>query len=410
MTVEGPGQEQDLSNPYAQILARSEKQHRLLSAHWELTYRCNVKCTHCYLDVLPPRANVAGELTTDECLRVVDELAELGVLNLTFSGGEILVHRDFFRIAEYARSQRFLVRLFTNGILITSAVADRIAALHPYAVEISLYSTLPERHDRITGLQRSWELSTRAFRLLHEKGVRTVLKTPLMRENAAEIDRLESFAHELGAGFRVDTTVTPKDSGDFSPFAHRASFEQLVRYFESHIEPPTWLDRLATDEDRTCGIGLKAIALDPYGNVFPCVQVRWKAGNVRETPLHEIWNESAVWQELSRLTVSQLPACRTCELRSLCIRCQGLALVEGKDLRAPAMANCRSTLARREALIRRGALPADYPIPLQLERFADSLLYDPIPGDYSQCDFIPLSALTPQPGAYGAGVEKQFSE
>ncbi|MGE5141573.1 MAG: radical SAM protein [Rudaea sp.] len=409
MTVEGPGQEQDLFNPYTQILARSEKQHKLLSAHWELTYRCNVKCAHCYLDVFYPRANVAGELTTDESLRLVDDLADLGVLNLTLSGGEILVHRDFFRIAEYARSKRFLLRLFTNGILITPTVADRIAALHPYAVEISLYSTRPERHDRITGLDRSWELTTRAFRLLHERGVRTLLKTPLMRENAEEIDSLESFAHELGAGFRVDTTVTPKDSGDLSPFAHRAGFEQLVAYFQSHADPHKWLERTVTDEERTCGIGSKAIAISPYGNVFPCVQVRLKAGSVRETPLRDIWDKPAVWQELSRLTIGELPVCRSCELRSLCIRCQGLSLVEGKDLRAPALANCRSALARRQALISRGVLPADYPIPPHLTRFAENLAFEPIPGDYPPDDFIPLTALTAQPGALTAQVEKQFS-
>src|SRR5919205_905256 len=140
---------------YEQLLAGNESRHRLFTAHWELTYRCNEQCSHCYLEVLPANAEVPGELTTAECFRVIDELVELGTMNLIFSGGEILARRDFFQIAEYARAKRLLLRLFTNGILITPCVADRIAALHPYAVEISLYSASPQTHDRITERERS---------------------------------------------------------------------------------------------------------------------------------------------------------------------------------------------------------------------------------------------------------------
>ena len=83
-------------NAYNQIIARTEKAHRLFSAHWELTYRCNEQCSHCYLDVLPPNQDVPGELSTEECFRVIDEIVELGALNLLLSGGEILARRDFF--------------------------------------------------------------------------------------------------------------------------------------------------------------------------------------------------------------------------------------------------------------------------------------------------------------------------
>jgi MoaA/NifB/PqqE/SkfB family radical SAM enzyme len=201
LSVEGPqaqvnGREGDL---YQQMLGKLGREHRLFSVHWELTYRCNQRCSHCYLDVLPPNSDVPAELTTQECLGIVDQIADAGALNLTLSGGEILVRRDLFEIASHARARRLLLRLFTNGVGVTPLIADRIAELHPYAVEISLYSARPELHERITGLRRSWELTTRALRLLHERGVRTVMKTPLMHENVAEIDHLEALeaSHEL---------------------------------------------------------------------------------------------------------------------------------------------------------------------------------------------------------------------
>lgn len=93
------------SNIYERLLAGTAASHRLLSAHWELTYRCNERCSHCYLDVLPANAEVPGELTTAECFRVIDELAALGTMPLLFSGGEILARPDFFQITRMMRAK-----------------------------------------------------------------------------------------------------------------------------------------------------------------------------------------------------------------------------------------------------------------------------------------------------------------
>lgn len=394
LSVDGPSTNPPSGNYLKYLEGQTQKRHRLLSAHWELTYRCNEKCVMCYLDVFAPGAHVPGELTTRECLEIVDQLAELGVLNLTLSGGEILVRRDLFEIAEYARSKRFLLRLFTNGILIKPEIADRIANLHPYAVEISLYSTHPELHDQITRLKHSWELTTRAVRLLRERDIRVVLKTPLMRENVRELDALRALARELGAQFKYDPTITPKDSGSLEPLKHRLTQEDLVWLFRQQVEPEAWVNRRIAPNQGTCGIALNAVAIDPYGNVFPCLQTRRNAGNLRQKSLRSIWQESPVWQELSHLTLDELPVCRTCELRNLCVRCHGLAQAEDGDLTAPALVNCREALARRQVLIEKGGLPEDYPIPAHLQGYARG--NEPAPDFQNEAiplNFIPISAL-----------------
>ena len=379
---------------YDQLLAGTAGSHRLFSAHWELTYRCNEVCSHCYLDVLPAYAEAPGELTTQECLRIIDELVALGTMHLLFSGGEILVRRDFFQIAEYARSKRLLLRLFTNGILITPQLADRIAALHPYAVESSVYSADAETHDRITGRERSWELTTRALRLLRERGVRTKMKVPLMRENVNEFWDMERLAGDLGAEFRYDTTITPKDSGGRSPLQHRLDHQDLIWLFRQILDPGAWSSRRVSSGETTCGIASNALAIDPYGNVYPCVQTRELAGNCRTQPLKAIWEESSVWNALGKLTVDVLPVCRECELVNLCVRCHGLAQVEDGDLHGPAMANCREALARRQVLIEKGALPADHPIPAHLRDYAESCGAN-IPADRAcYTNFVPASALS----------------
>ena len=393
MSVDGPQSLAPGIDPFDQILARTQRQRRLFTAHWELTYRCNEKCTHCYLDVFAPHAKVPDELTTEECLRIVDQMAELGVLNLTLSGGEILVRRDFFEIAEYARSKRFLLRLFTNGILITPAVADRIAALHPYSVELSLYSATPELHDRITRVRRSWELTTRAFGLLREHGIRSVMKTPLMRENARELKALRALANDLGSSLRYDLTITQKDSGGIDPLKHRLTDDDLLWVMREEMEADKWVQRHYTDESRTCSITLNGIVIDPYGQVSPCIQVRKNAGNLRTQPLKEIWETSPVWKEFGSLTLGALPVCRTCELNSICVRCHGLAMAEDGDIKAPALVNCREALTRRQVLIEKGRLPADFPIPAHLKAYVNGRV-DSSENRKDMVNFIPVDQLS----------------
>lgn len=359
MAVATTQREQDR---YRQIISKMQEQRRLFSAHWELTYRCNQQCTHCYLNVLPPAAQVPDELTTEECKDILDQLAAEGVLHLTFSGGEILVRRDFFEIAEYARKKGFALTLYSNGTLIKPEVADRIATLHPLCVELSIYGARAETHERITLLPRSFELTTRACQLLVERRVRVVLKCPLMRENVREFHDIKSLAQKMGADFHYDTTITPKDSGELSPIVHRMTDVDLLWLFREAIDGVAldqWRDQLAREfspTHRFCAIGLSGLLIDPYGEVYPCVQTRLSAGNLRRQSVSQIWRESPVWEKLRELTLKNLALCSTCDLRAYCTRCHGLAMIEDGDLHGCASICRREATFRRQVLQEKGAI------------------------------------------------------
>lgn len=336
-------------NKYNEILKRTKQQHRLLSVHWELTYRCNERCTHCYLDVMAPGAKVPGELDTEEAKHVVDQLAELGGLTITFSGGEIFVRKDVFEIAAYARKKGFAVRFFTNGILIKPEVADKIAAVKPVVVELSVYGADAETHDGITQVPGSYDLTMRAVRLLLERNIRCIIKTPLMRENIDQVERMQQQAEEMGVSFQYDLTIIPKHTGDLSPLKHRPSDDQLLGFLRNRISPETWTLYDQSGDFRFCGIGMNSLTVSPYGEIYTCVGARVSAGNVRHDGLKTIWKESKVWEETSALTIANLPVCSTCELRQYCVRCHGTAAFEDGD-----MLGC-SSVAYREARLRRQA-------------------------------------------------------
>ncbi|MBI5033885.1 MAG: radical SAM protein [Chloroflexi bacterium] len=358
----------NLSTPYGRLVAKMAQEHRLLAVHWEMTYRCNHTCTHCYLDVVPPYPPIADELITAEAKDIVDQIAAMGALYLTFSGGEILVRRDFFPIAEYARSKRLAIRLMTNGTLISPLVVGHIADLHPLSVEISLYGADAKTHEAITQCPHSFELTLRAFRLLRERGVRTIMKTPLMRENFRQLADLRVLAASVGATFYYDPTITAKDNGGTEPLKHRLTNEEWISWLRTEIGTSDSIGlRPIEPTQHPCNSGLSSLVIDPYGNVFPCVQMRIAAGNMRTQSLKSIWNNSPVFRVMSALTWSKLPVCGACELKLVCKRCHGIALVETGDFFAPSQTSCSEALARRFVLIEKGILPSDFPIPAHLK-------------------------------------------
>lgn len=342
------------NNYYRQIIAKTAKQHQLFSVHWELTYRCNLRCTHCYV-VKPgdPDFKAPGpELSTEECKDTVDQLAKENALNIAFSGGESLMRSDFFEIARYARTKQFAIRILTNGTLITSEIADKIAALYPVSVEMSVYGARAQTHDGITLVPGSFERTVRAFQLLKERGVRTYVKTLLMKEDIGEFNDIRALAEELGATFRYDITVTPKDDGCMLPLRHRLSDEDLLWLFRQEITE--WKPRQLEGEGHMCLSGLNHICINPYGVVSPCVQIKTPAGNLRVQALQEVWQESPTLQRMRSVTWSDFEVCNACKYRDFCVYCMGIALLEEGDLVKPPSVACCEARLRFQVLREKG--------------------------------------------------------
>ena len=129
-----------------------------MSVHFDITYRCNERCVHCYLD-----HDDHGEMTTPRSKRA-RPTGRCRHFFLTFSGGEVLMRRDFFEILEYARSLMFAVRIKTNAVMIGEAEARRMLELGVDQVQVSIYSHRAEVHDAITKLPGSLRRSVEAIR------------------------------------------------------------------------------------------------------------------------------------------------------------------------------------------------------------------------------------------------------
>jgi radical SAM protein with 4Fe4S-binding SPASM domain len=314
-----------------------------LAVHFDITYRCNERCVHCYLD-----HDDHGELTTAEIKNLLEQVAEAGTFFLTLSGGEVLMRRDFFEILEHARRLMFNVRIKTNGVMIGEKEAQRIRALGVEHIQISVYSHRPEIHDAITKLPGSLKRTIAAIRLIKSQGLKVTIANVLMTGNSGDHAGVQALARELGASYTLDPTITPKMDGDTSVLRLRIPGSELKEVFhnknlvgnvEEFCAPPP-----APDEDVMEGYPCSA-GHTPYGDVTPCVQFPLPSGNIRRQKFIDIWRYSPELADVRSIRSKDLPVCSTCSHVGTCTRCPGLAYMEG-SMRGPSTADCEKSFQR----------------------------------------------------------------
>ncbi len=337
-----------MSGLAVEMAAKALKLNIPLSVQLDLTYRCNERCVHCYLD-----HDDHGEMTTAEIKNLLDQMADAGVFYLTISGGEILMRRDFFEILEHARLRTFCVKLKTNGVLIREKEAQRIRELGVETVQISIYSHRAEVHDAITKMPGSFRQSIEAVHFLREQGLPVTLANVLMTQNATDYLSVKALAAELDARYFIDPTITPMMDGNRSILnlnvdqaALQGVFRDgaLVGNVEEFCAPPPSVDEDALDM-LPCSAGHTACYVSPYGDVYPCVQFPLPSGNVRETKFVDIWRDSPQLKEVRSITLRDMPTCSQCTHGATCTRCPGLAYLEG-NMRGPSIQDCQKSYAR----------------------------------------------------------------
>ena len=316
-----------------------------LVVHFDLTYRCNLHCVHCYLT----GGNKQFECTTEEIKNILRQLADAGALYLTFSGGEIFLRKDLPEIVREARKLHFAVRLLTSGTLIDGEMVKEIAEWHPEMVAFSVYDLNPSVHDGITKSFGSLTKTLNVISALRERNVPIKISSVLMRSNVDGYRRLYNFAKEIGAQFQVDYRITPKTDGSLKPLQYHIT-ESEARHVLG--DPVFSREYETTDADPVqgytgvfneipCGAGHMSCYISPYGTITPCVQVPIECGSLRENNLSEVWQNSPELKAFRAIRFSDIPKCAKCKLFTYCRPCPGLNLVETGNLFTPPMRVCK---------------------------------------------------------------------
>jgi radical SAM protein with 4Fe4S-binding SPASM domain len=310
----------------------------------ELTYRCNVACTHCWVN-LPTgdRASRARELTVAELARITDELVDAGTLWLLLTGGEVFVRPDFFEIYRDMKRKGLLMFVYTNGTMITERIADQLAEYPPARMEISLYGITRATYRAMTGVD-GLDRCLRGIRLLLDRGIHLNLKSVVTTANYDEFLAIREYSmREFGILFRYDPNINfRKVEGRHgsAPAAVRVSPEKIVELeraidaeqaeLRKHYEKP---GPVRSEYVFTCGAAINNFHIDPYGRLSSCMMVPSIGYDLRSGSFREGW--ARLFEGVVERKKTKAIRCDACAIANTCDSCPGWGELEHGDLEAP---------------------------------------------------------------------------
>ncbi len=322
-----------------------ESQGAPYSAIFEITYKCGLKCFHCY-----NQPEQKAELTTQEAIKALGQLAGLGCIHLTFSGGECFCRRDWEELFLEARRLGFAINVITNGTLITPNIARKLKNLRVSEVNVSVYSLDHTIHDNFTGSSRSLAKTLKGIDHLLGQGVRVNIKCVLTRDTVTGYRDIIDYCKSKNLTWQFDTRLIPRYNGDQELIEKHLTHDQLLGLYqdsdvfhiisEPGIKPASGEILNCHNSQITCSAGRTTLSIDPYGNVYGCVQLQDTAGNIKEQDLAVIWASSPQFKSLRAVVPADLKECFNCAHRAHCARCPALVIKEGGELYGPSRYAC----------------------------------------------------------------------
>ncbi|MFB3851308.1 MAG: radical SAM/SPASM domain-containing protein [Acidobacteriota bacterium] len=291
------------------LFEKAYQKRQLLYAFFEITYNCNFNCKFCYNPVFRKgqekiKKNLVKEtpLTISEYSAIFEKLKKGGVLFLTLSGGEPLVHPQFFEILKEAKKNAFCVRIFSNGSLIDEECARKLKENGAFCIEISIYGSDKESYEETTGRGEDFEKVLNAIKYLKNEGIIVYLKCILTKITEKKMDEIQKIADDLGVILRWDPVLSPSEEGFDYPLKFRASEEGLYRLLTEDKFKVGSSPFERGEGESLCTIGRVQVTIDPFGNIHPCPQWKEILGNVRKDDIFEIWKNSEKLQEIIKMS------------------------------------------------------------------------------------------------------------
>jgi radical SAM protein with 4Fe4S-binding SPASM domain len=317
----------------------NQKEYRPEFCVWELTLKCNMRCSHCGSMAGKAREN---ELTVDECLNVAEQLVKLGCKQVTFIGGEVFLYKGWEIIARKLTENGIYVNIITNGFLLGDEQIAQIKYARLVNIGISL-DGMQDNHNNIRNVNTSFDKVMEAFDVLNRERIPVAVVTSLIDKNFEDLWPIYDLLVENHIQLWQIQIVNPMgnmvDKKSFlldpskvplvTKFIREKRSEQKVMiyagdnigYFDENelylrSQPGTVYEWFG------CQAGLRVVGIDSIGNVKGCESLysdEFIEGNLREESLSEIWNKEGNFAYNRAFDVSMLTgSCKGCDKGAIC--------------------------------------------------------------------------------------------
>jgi radical SAM protein with 4Fe4S-binding SPASM domain len=306
-----------------------DKPH-LVSFQIELTSRCNEQCVHCYI----PSKNKKMDIEPYLLYNVLDQCKEMELLDITFSGGEPMVHPNFLDFLKRAKSYDFSVNVLSNLTLLNDEIIFEMKENRLSSVQVSLYSMDPDIHDSITKVPGSFYKTRDAIIKLIENDIPLQISCPTMKQNRDSYSDVMKWAHDNKVRSITDYIMMARYDHTTDNLANRLGLDEVGKVINDIIGNDIDYQQLLCGEDfysedqrersndPVCSVCISSMCMVANGNVYPCAG--WQSyvlGNLYNEKLKNIWDNSPGVKYLRSLRKRDFPECTYCENKAFCAMC-----------------------------------------------------------------------------------------
>lgn len=295
----------------------------------ETTYTCNLNCDHCYLS--GATNNNFKPIEIVRIKEIIDELSEMGLVELILTGGEAGLYENLIELIEYSSSKNILVTLLSNGTLLTEKMIDQIIKAGIHDVRVSLYG-FEKYHDNFVHRKGSFLSSVKTLSLFREKAGIGSASCIVTKENVNEVKELKNYLKQKGIPISYSPLIIPTIYGDKTPTKLRLQDIELENFIK---------DYNINIGGNKCTAGISRFRIMPNGNVNPCEMLRHiYLGNIYEKSFKEILSSDEEKEWIDTYNQEQDDKCKKCDYSKKCVNCKGLSYLENGVLNSSTKFAC----------------------------------------------------------------------
>lgn len=276
----------------------------------ELTNQCNLHCLHCYHE---ERSQM---LDQDHLHKLFMDLKQMGTVEVVLTGGEVFLRKDIFEIMDLAHHMGFAINLITNMTLLNDSILERLQTKTFVTLKTSLYGCTSDVHDRITGVQGSFDATMRAIQALSLKGRHVTVNYVVLEANCHQVEETAKMLHAMNIEVTFDFKIFPTRLGQENPMHLYVTEKQLTQLVQKGFVQPL--------QELECYAGKAKVRIDPHGLIYPCEYINFAFGNIMEQSILDVWNSEEMNVFRQHIQNYQPDECMGCLYKPHCLRCPAL--------------------------------------------------------------------------------------